>query len=1350
MANNEIFTTTIKLNSEEAKNKLEELKKKVDDLKAKRQEAFSSGDDSVIDKWAKDLKKAESELRLFKQETMSIKDTLENIGSANIGQVEKAMRSLNRQLKTASDPEEVQRLQTQLQQCRNRIDEITGAHNRATTAAERYNRELQKTKSEMAAVHDNTELINRTLVNLKTSSVRELEHTIKAVNEELRGVERGTPKWKELAGQLKKCKTELSLVNAETREAESLWSRFTGFLNKNWGAITQIIATYSGTAYTIKQCVEAYAEMDEAMTDVRKYTGQTADEVERMNEDFKNMDSRTSREQLNELAGAAGRLGIKGTENIEEFVDAADKINVALGDDLGEKAVDHIGKLATMFGEDERLGLRGSMLATGSAVNELAQNSSAAAGYLVDFTARVAGVGKQAGLTQAQIMGFASVLDQNMQQDETSATAFQNLLTKMFQEPAKFAALAGQNVKTFSELLRTDANEAVLQFLQNMHNKGGFAELAPMFEEMNMDGSRATGVLSVMADKIGDIRAAQSLANEAYTDGTSVISEFNVQNESVQAQLDKARKKFNDLAVDLGQKLMPVARVAISTGSMTIKLLSSIITFVEQHITTIVALTAVIVALNAKRLAGIAVAKLEVLWNEKILASSKRLWAVLVANPYTAIFAAIVAVIGVIIDLNRRTNELTVTQKAMAEAEKRATESAAKEKTRLEQLHKIVLDSNQSLTDREKAIKEIQDVVPDYIANIDKEGKAYEQNTQRLDDYLKKLKQKALLEGAKDILGELGKKKAELQIQELQQVREIKKWYSRVNNTPTGGALSTGAALQGTNLANLENAKSKIHDIRKELKETAEAIDTLTEKFGTDLFAAEIPKDKGLDDTGGGGNKGGGSASDKDRYSEELAVLEESYKNKKNLLKQQYSEFLLSESEYHDQSFSAESEYLAAVFDLQGRYGKSQQDTQSKILDAIINETKYKYEQGNREMQSELSAAESSYNADRIALSQMYMNGEIRTEKEHKDKLLEAEENYQRQRLAIIQKYGGDTSQVNQDINKIEFDKFKQQKSTNKNDLEKQYQAAGTPDEMNRINDMMYEMDLISYEQYQQNKTDIAERERNKRKRAEEVAYQAISQLLSGASAYAQACSDLEVAQITKNYDKQIEAAGKNKKQVEKLEKERDKKIAEAKSKANKKAMKIEIAQATASTAMAAINAYSSAAQVPFIGYILAPIAAAAATAAGLLQIATIKKQHQAQEAGYYEGGFTGGRDYRRRAGVVHEGEFVANHQAVNNTSILPALQLIDMAQRNNTVGSLTAADVSRAVGGGGSAAVVAPVVNVTTDNEELKSTISSLNEVIDTLNIQLTEGIHAEVSIDGRDGIAEKLNYYNRLKNRK
>lgn len=114
------------------------------------------------------------------------------------------------------------------------------------------------------------------------------------------------------------------------------------------------------------QYVQSFAQMDEAMTDVMKYTGQTKREVEDMNETFKRMETRTAREELNALAGAAGRLGITARKDIEGFVSAADKINVALGDDLGEGAIDQIGKLTMVFGEDKTKGLNGAMLATGS------------------------------------------------------------------------------------------------------------------------------------------------------------------------------------------------------------------------------------------------------------------------------------------------------------------------------------------------------------------------------------------------------------------------------------------------------------------------------------------------------------------------------------------------------------------------------------------------------------------------------------------------------------------------------------------------------------------------------------------------------------------------------------------------------------------------------------------------------------------------------------------------------------------------------------------------------------------------------------------------------------------------
>jgi hypothetical protein len=121
--------------------------------------------------------------------------------------------------------------------------------------------------------------------------------------------------------------------------------------------------------------------------------------------------------------------------------------------------------------------------------------------------------------------------------------------------------------------------------------------------------------------------------------------------------------------------------------------------------------------------------------------------------------------------------------------------------------------------------------------------------------------------------------------------------------------------------------------------------------------------------------------------------------------------------------------------------------------------------------------------------------------------------------------------------------------------------------------------------------------------------------------------------------------------------------------------------QAIAQTATGAINAYSSAAAVPVIGYILAPIAAATAVAAGMLQVAAVKKQQQAAEAqGYAEGGFTreGGRD--EVAGVVHTGEWVASRKLLQSPVARPLIDALDYAQRTNTIGSLRSDDVSRTI----------------------------------------------------------------------
>lgn len=1525
MARQEVYTTIVKLNSEEAKNRLKELEDKVARLKKAKQDAFSAGDSRLGASLAKDLKAAEREMKQFKNSTMSVKETLNNLSSASIGQLEKAVRHLKGQMKATTDAMELHKLGSQLEQVKAQMDllkdstrntereasrltatvsnlkhasindlnfaastlrsqmntfdpsstmyasraaqlklveaeleRIRQSEQRVVTLMSQYDREIDKANKDIHETKRQMDLVNATLGSLKTSSVRDLEYSLKILNQEMRGMDRGSDAFKQMQAQAKKLRMELEAVRAEGQAQQSWIGRTADWFNKMQGIILGFVAAISGVTFTVKKCVEEYAKMDDEMTNVRKYTGQAADEVERMNEDFKRIDTRTPRQKLNQLAEDAGRLGITSTAAVEEFVDGADKINVALGDDLGEKAVSQIGKLAQMFGEDKTNGLRGAMLATGSAVNELAQNSSASAGYLVDFTARVAGVGKQAGFTQAQIMGLASVLDQNMQQDETAATAVQNLLAKMFQDSAKFAKIAGLNVKEFAKTLKTDANTALLQFLQAMRAKGGFADLAPMFEEMKMDGSRATGVLTVLADKLDDIKTAQDLATQAYADGTSVINEFNTQNESVQAQLDKAKKRFLDLSIELGEKLYPAARLCVSTASVTVRVLSGLIDFVIKYRTTILVLTTTIIALTVAETAHIVKLKAISIWNNVVVAGSKRLWAVLVAHPYLAVAAAAASLVAVIIDLSRKTDAATKAQEALNDIRKEAQEQIVEEQNKLENLRKVAMDETRSLKDRYTAINELNRIVPNYNAQIDKTTGKYKENKQALDDYIKSLVHLYEVQGAKDKLKEIGKERADLEIQKQEQEKIIQKDAEEAKSEVhvsgrEGKSMDMGtASLRSKHKADLAKTKEDLAALDKKR-------DAIKEAYGADIQNQEVKKIKEDNDGGGGGSsmhqetEKGRKAREKaekkaaaEARKREAAARKEQKKQRDTIKAETNAELAENVQAYADnqktyQQFIDDREKitLEGIEKMKALYGEDSNEYKQLLDDKVnaskkhdeaiikmkekdiereklLNEANIKaqyYDKNSAIYQNDIALDEALYQNEVSTMDKrlkLYNEGseewlDIKAEMEQAalDHRLQQQETYLDMVKSLRQQFGKQDIDAEEKmylngleaiykkglIKQEEYDQMSLQLTrqfvAQRNQLEAQDHGAGstqvkidaktsemvngaraaagdaqqmdggigsyfTSQIQNYTNTMeklkeLYGNDEQNHAAYMQAKAQVTADFLNNMVQQTSVAYNGINNILSAASSYAQACSDLEQARISKNYEKQIEAAGNNSKKKKKLEEKRDKELAEAKSKANKKAMKIEIAQAIASTAMAAINAYSSAASIPVTGWIMAPIAAGLATAAGMLQIATIKKQHQAEAAGYYEGGYTGGNRYRREAGVVHEGEFVANHQAVNNSSIRPAFDLIDRAQRSNTVGSLTADDISRALGQGGSA-VVTPIVNVSNDNSEVRQSLDGVNDAVNRLNQTLDDGIEIELPIAGRNGLHKKLKDYDKI----
>ena len=1524
MARQEVYTTIVKLNSEEAKNRLKELEDKVARLKKAKQDAFSTGDSRLGTSLAKDLKAAEREMKQFKNSTMSVKETLDNLSDASLGQLEKAARHLKGQMKAVSDPADYAKLEEQLSKVKDQMLHLKGATQQAEAEAQRmtqtlnnlqhasiddlnftrakirskmnsidpssdsyaqsaaklklvdaelerirlseqkvvtlmqqYDNEIDKANVDIKETKRQMQLVDNTLAHLKTSSVRDLEYSMKVLNQEMRGLDRGSEAFRQMQMQAKQLKTELEAVRAEGQAQQSWIGRTADWFNRMQGVILGAIAAVSGLTFTIKSCVEKFASMDEEMTNVRKYTGQTADEVERMNEDFKKMDTRTAREKLNQLAGDAGRLGITATSLVEEFVDGADKINVALGDDLGDEAVSQIGKLAQMFGEDKTKGLRGAMLATGSAVNELAQNSSASAGYLVDFTARVAGVGKQAGFTQAQIMGLASVLDQNMQQDETAATAVQNLLAKMFQDSAKFAKIAGLNVKEFSKTLKEDANGALLQFLAALRSKGGFAQLAPMFEEMKMDGSRATGVLTVLADKLDDIKVAQDLATKSYAEGTSVINEFNTQNESVRAELDKAKKRFQDLAIELGQKLYPAARLCISSASLTVHILSSIIDFVAKYRTTLITLTATIIALTVAETAHIVKLKAIAIWQNVVVTGAKKLWAILAAHPYLAVAAAVTTLVAVIVDLSRKADSAAKAQEALNDIQREAQKEIVEEQLKLENLRKAAMNETNSLKDRYAAIAELNRIVPNYNASIDKTTGKYKENKRALDDYIKSLVHLYEVQGAKKKIQQLAEEKADLTIKQ----KQAQKNYENAKNAGPGYNYTTSWGGTGnTTQDSTDKFRRDLQKLNDAIKERDSLISTITDVYGKDMQSAEVKKAKENINADGGGS-GSIGESDKERKAREKAekkaaaearkreaAARKAQKEAADSVKAETNSLLAENTRAYAEGAKTYQQFIddrekitiAGIDKLKALYGEDSNEYR-QLLDDRVNATKTHDEDiikmREKDIERERLIREANIKAQYNDASSAIYQNDIALD----EALYQNEVDAMQKRLSLYNEGSEDWLDLKAEIEQASLDHQLQMQETYMNQLKELRQQFGKQDiqaqETMYLNglDNLYKKGLIKEEEYQQMKLEITRQFAAQRAQIEaedhgagstqakinsktsemvnsakaaagdaqstngsfggyfvsqvqnyqntmeklkelygsdeqnhaaymqakaqvtsdflndmvqktKVAYDGINSILSAASAYSQACSDLEQAKISKNYEKQIAAAGNNSKKKKRLEEKRDKELAAAKSKANKKAMKIEIAQAIASTAMAAINAYSSAAQVPFIGWTLAPIAAGMATAAGLLQIAAIRKQHQAEAAGYYSGGYTGGRRYRREAGVVHEGEFVANHQAVNNSSIRPAFDLIDRAQRSNTVGSLTADDISRALGSGGGSAVVTPIVNVSNDNSEVRESLDGVNNAISILNQTLDDGLEIVMPIAGRSGLHRKLKDYERL----
>lgn len=432
----------------------------------------------------------------------------------------------------------------ELDQINNRIAHLIELKKKAESEGDvkgwkRVNAELSKTEREAKKLEKQFYDIEKTLKNINGASIEDLQKAERALVEQTKKLNRETDLYLQKRDQLKLVRKEMASINSHYREQPGIMTKAANAANKYFNMITLAIASITGIVFSFAQFVKGMVGLDDALADVQKTTGLTRKEVRELYSDFRLLNTRTPRAELLALAEEAGRLGKTGKKDIMSFVEVANKIKIALGDDLGgnaEEAIREVGKLTEIFKIGDQYGtdFKTSMEKVGSGINTVANNSNASAGYLIEYMKRLGGTAVQARISAADIMGYAATFDQLGQNVEMAATAQSKIIVDMFTDPAKYARIAKMEVKEFNSLLQTDANEAFVKFLDGLNgNNEGLSVMATKLDDLGIDGARAIQALAALSSNTKMLKEQQSSANDAMQKGISLNQEYEIKNNNL-------------------------------------------------------------------------------------------------------------------------------------------------------------------------------------------------------------------------------------------------------------------------------------------------------------------------------------------------------------------------------------------------------------------------------------------------------------------------------------------------------------------------------------------------------------------------------------------------------------------------------------------------------------------------------------------------------------------------------------------------------------------------------------------------------------------------------------------------
>lgn len=587
------------------------------------------------------------------------------------------------------------------------------------------------------------------------ASINELKQAYNQLFEELNQLNTKSKEFNEKQKDLKDLKKNIDNATGAISKQSNSWQTAV----KNLTAYVGLFGVFNAIKDTVTSAIKKNFEYSSSLTDIRKVSGLTMQDVNKLSEELAKIDTRTSIDGLAQLAYEGAKLGMDkyGVDGMAQFVKAADKINVAIGEEMGEEALPALSKMVETMGLIPKMGIEKAMLATGSAMFKLSSTSTSTSTNIVEFAKRLTGVSRTAGITTDQLLALGSASDSLFLMPEVSATAMSKFIVALQKNHNLIEKDLGIQQGTIKNMYAAGhAMDAIVLVLEKMRDKGNMNALGDIFKDVGSDGQRLITSMVTMSKNVDVLKDHLYESKEAFEEASAVTNEYKMQQQSAAGILDRANNLWEKAFVnpDGVESVKSMAEAWYSMSQMILqspifnKSLSAALWTVINACKVFV----VLLPLIANYMAGLGIYKAAAfLWElgKAIKAAATAQLAFNSAakvNPYVAIASAVVTAVGVIWSYVSASEEAAA---AEAEAQRKANSwkktlnEAAVETSnlnkKLDNYKRMMNEANLSQKERQGLVSRFNRDFRSYIANLGIEIK----NVKDLRDHYSELAQEA-------------------------------------------------------------------------------------------------------------------------------------------------------------------------------------------------------------------------------------------------------------------------------------------------------------------------------------------------------------------------------------------------------------------------------------------------------------------------------------------------------------------------------------------------------------------------------------------------------------------------------